>query len=283
MSIQHTTRVIFKGIWRDMKSYQRYKAYFLGGVLNLVSMLLGFLIIGGAYYFTPEVLALTGLEANDIFIFMLTGTIVQLFSSIATWAPLNRVEEDIHFGTLEAIFVTPSTRLGYLVSTTISDSIVSIVFFIPIYIITLAIVNMLTNWYAIGFTLLVAVITIISNIAVGMFFGMLGIMFRQTRLLVSVTSQLMQFLCGAYIPVQGFIVLNQGFGTAMKYIAFVFPFTYNFDLFRHFMFGDRYITLLPMWLEFVLIGAGTILFVLLARFTLIFVERKAKKQGLAIL
>ncbi len=283
MSIQHNSRVIFKGVWRDLKTYVRYRAFFMGMFLEIISLTLGFAIIGGAYYFSPEVLALIGLSENDLFIFMMTGAIIQMFSSIATWAPLNRIEEDIHYGTLEAVFVTPSTRLGYLLSTSIARALISLVFFIPLYVLTLWLAGVLTNFAVIGFTLLIALIAMISNIAVGIYFGMLAILYRQARLFVSMTHQLIQFLFGAFLPVQGFIVLNQRFGTAMKYITLAFPFTYNFDLMRHFIFGDKYITLLPIWQEFVILGVCTVLYLIIARLLLVAVEKKAKKQGLAIL
>lgn len=283
MSIQYHSRVLFKSIWRDMKTYVRYRAFFMGIILEMVSMTLGFAIIGGAYYFSPEVLTLIGLSESDLFVFMLSGAIIQMFAIIATWAPLNRVENDIHYGTIEAIFVTPTSRMNYLLSTTISRGIISFIFFLPLYVLTLWLAGALTSGTIIGFTLLIALITMISNVAVGLYFGMFAILFRQARIFISMTHQLIQFLFGAFLPVQGFIVLHKGFGTAMKYITLAFPFTYNFDLMRHFMFGDKYLTLLPYWQEFIILGALTIIYFVFARILLIFVEKKAKKQGLSIL
>ncbi|NHK31710.1 MAG: hypothetical protein FK730_10185 [Asgard group archaeon] len=283
MSIQYHSRVLFKSIWRDFKTYIRYRTYFLGMILEMVSLTLGFAIIGGAYYFSPEILGLIGLSESDLFVFMLSGAVIQMFSSVATWAPLNRVENDIHYGTIEAIFVTPTSRMNYLLSTTISRGIIGFIFFLPLYALTLFLAGALTNGTIIGFTLLIAAITVISNVAVGLYFGMFAILFRQARIFISMTHQLIQFLFGAFLPVQGFIVLHKGFGSAMKYLTLAFPFTYNFDLMRHFMFGDKYITLLPYWQEFIILGALTILYFAFARILLIFVEKKAKKQGLSIL
>jgi len=283
LSIQYTSRVIFKGIWRDMKTYSRYRAFFTGMFLEMVSLTLGFAIIGGAYYFSPEVLTMIGLDESDLFVVMLTGAILQIFSSVATWAPLNRVEEDIHFGTIEAIFVTPSSRMGYMVSTTISRAIINTIFFIPLYILTLWSVGLLTNFVIIGYTLMIAFLTIITNISVGIYFGMFGLITRQARIFVSMTHQLIQYLFGAFLPVQGFMALNEGFGTVMKYITLAFPFTYNFDLMRHFMFGDKYIMLLPIHLEFILLACCFVFYLVLARILLVYVEKKAKKKGLAIL
>ena len=211
---------------------------------------------------------------------MLIGTAVQMFSGIATWGPLIRVEEDIHFGTIESIFVSPASRLGYLLSTTISRAIVSFIFFIPLYILSLGLTGNLTNFAAIGYTLLVAFLSVISLISIGLFFGMLAILFRQTRLFVTVIHQLIQFLCGAYIPVQGFVLIHPVVGSILKYIAMAFPFTYNFDLMRYYMI-DGYIPLLPIWAEFVIILGCTVFYVILARLVLIPVERKAKNQGLS--
>ena len=283
MSIQYTSRVIFKGVWRDLKIFVRYRAFLLGMILEMISLTLGFAIIGGAYYFTPEVLSYIGLDESDLFLFMLSGTLVQVFSGVATWGPFNRVEEDVHFGTVDAVFVTPSTRMGYLLSSAISRGILNLVMFIPIYILTLGLAGELTNPAVIGFTLLVSLITFISNLATGLFFGMFALLTRQSRIFISMTHQLIQFVFGAFLPVQSFMVINKGFGTVMKYITMLFPYTYNFDLMRHFLFGDRFITLLPIWQELVILAANLIFYLIIARMLLIFVEKKAKTKGLAIL
>ncbi len=280
MSLKNTSQIVFKGIWRDMISYKRYKANLFGWFLEIATLTLGFIVIGGAYNFTPALYEIAGLNGQAVFLFMLIGTAVQMFSGIATWGPLIRVEEDIHFGTIESIFVSPASRLGYLLSTTISRAIVSFIFFIPLYILSLGLTGNLTNLTAIGYTLLVAFLSIISLISIGLFFGMLAILFRQTRLFVTVIHQLIQFLCGAYIPVQGFVLIHPVVGSILKYIAMAFPFTYNFDLMRYYMI-DGYKPLLPIWAEFVIILGCTVFYVILARLVLIPVERKAKNQGLS--
>ena len=280
MSFKTTTKIVFKGVWRDLISYGRYKANLFGWFLEIVSLTLGFIVIGGAYNFSPELYAIAGLEGSDVFLFMMIGTTIQMFSGIATWGPLMRVEEDIHFGTIESVFVSPASRVGYLLSTTISRAIVSFVFFIPLYILSLGLTGNLTNLAAIGYTLLIALTSIISLMSAGLFFGMLAILFRQTRLFVTVLHQLIQFLCGAYIPVQGFVLMHPVAGRVLQYIAMAFPFTYNFDLMRYFMI-ENYVPLLPIWAEFVIIFGCTIFYVILARIVLIPVERKAKQQGLS--
>ena len=282
MSIQNASKVVFKGVWRDLITYTRYRVFFIGWFLETISITFGFLIIGSAYNFNPALYGIAGLSSSSIFMFMMVGSAVQMFSGIATWGPLTRVEEDIHYGTLESVFVSPANRISYLLSTTISRAIISFIFFIPLYILALALTHNLTDFATIGLTLLMTLLSVISLISIGLFFGMLAILFRQTRLLVSVIHQLIQFLCGAYIPVQGFVLIHPQIGAGLKYIAMAFPFTYNFDLMRYFMI-DGYKTLLPVWAEFTFIIVCTIGYVILARLVLIPVEKKAKNQGLSIL
>ena len=148
---------------------------------------------------------------------------------------------------------------------------------------TLGLAGELTNPAVIGFTLLVSLITFISNLATGLFFGMFALLTRQSRIFISMTHQLIQFVFGAFLPVQSFMVINKGFGTVMKYITMLFPYTYNFDLMRHFLFGDRFITLLPIWQELVILAANLIFYLIIARMLLIFVENKAKTKDLAII
>ena len=64
MSIQYRARVIFKGVWRDSITYFRYKAQLYGMFLETISLIFGFLLIGGAYNFSPEVLSLSGLKSS---------------------------------------------------------------------------------------------------------------------------------------------------------------------------------------------------------------------------
>ena len=283
MSIKHTTRVIFKGIWRDMKTYARYRANFMGLVLEMITAIAGYALMASAYFFNPAIFVFAGMSESDFFIFMMTGALIQVSSSAATWAPLWRIQADIHYGTIEAIFVTPSSRFGYLLSTTISRSMFNFIIYFPYFLLILGLAGAFTNPLVIFYTFLMVLLTILTNISVGMFFGMLALVRRRTSLVVRITHQLIQYLFGAYLPIQGFMIVGNGFGSAMKYIALAFPFTYNFDLIRFFTMSDRYIPLLPIWQEFLFLGILIVFYFIIAKVLLIFAERKAKENGLAIL
>ncbi|NHJ85164.1 MAG: ABC transporter permease [Asgard group archaeon] len=276
-------RVVGKGIWRDLVNINRYKLRLIGWLINMTIGLGAAYIFGVIMNFNDITTAQTGIMYNQVFVFFAGGIALSTFSDTATWAPMGRVQQDIHYGTLEAVFVTPTSRFAYLISPIFSDAILNLLFFIPAYIIIMGVHGALTNPYIIGTTLLIVLLTIISMIAFGLFFAMIAILLRQATQLASFLGQIFQFLCGAYVPVQAFIGMNKIGGSILRYFAQIFPYTYCYDLFRYFTFGSEYVTLMPIWAEIVLLFASSIFFITLAIFLLKRVEKRAKKIGLSIL
>jgi ABC-type polysaccharide/polyol phosphate export permease len=158
-----------------------------------------------------------------------------------------------------------------------------LIFFVPTYVIILGVHGVITNGYVIGTTILIVVLTMISMISFGLFFAMLAILVRRIQPVAIFLNNIFQFVCGAFVPVQAFIGMHRTGGLVIKYIAHIFPYTYCYDLFRYYMFGSTYVTLLPVWLEYVLLFVSSLLFLALGYFLLKRVERKAKTTGLAIL
>ncbi len=276
-------RVLGKGVWRDLVNIRRYKLRLIGWLMNMMIGLGAAYIFGVVLNFNPTTTSETGILSTQVFVFFAGGIALSTFSDTALWAPMGRVEQDIHYGTLEAVFVSPTSRIAYLLSPTISDSILNLLFFIPAYIAVMGVHGALTNAYVLGTTMLIVFLTIISMIAFGLFFAMLAILIRRIQPIAIFLNNIFQFMCGAFVPVQAFIGINRTGGLILKYIAQMFPYTYCYDLFRYYMFGDVYTTLFPVWLEYVLLGVSSLLFVGLAYLLLKRVEKKAKETGLAIL
>ena len=114
-----------------------------------------------------------------MFIFRASGFALSTFSDVAVWSPMGRVEQDIHYGTLEAIFVSPANRISYLLSTSFSEAIINMIFFVPAYLIILGMAGVLGNIVVVGTTLLVVLLTMISMMGFGVFFAMLAILVRR--------------------------------------------------------------------------------------------------------
>ncbi|NHK31719.1 MAG: ABC transporter permease [Asgard group archaeon] len=276
-------RVLVKGIWRDLVNIRRYKLRLIGWLLKMMIGLGAAYIFGVIFHFNPITTSETGILSTQVFVFFAGGIALSTFSDTALWAPLDRVQQDIHYGTLEAVFVTPTSRIAYLLSPIISDSIMNLLFFIPAYIIILGVHGALTNGYVLGLTMLVVLLTIVSMMAFGLFFAMLAILVRRIQSIAIFLANIFQFICGTFVPVQAFIGLNKTGGLVLKYFALIFPYTYCYDLFRYYMFVEVYTTLLPIWLEYLLLVITSLLFVGLAYLLLKRVEKKAKEKGFAIL
>lgn len=282
-NIQISFRVVGIGIKRDMVNITRYKVALIGWLINMFIGMGTAFVFGVITTFNPITTSETGISQTGVFVFFAGGVALGTFSDSALWAPLGRVDQDIHYGTLEAVFVTPANRLAYLISPILADSIINLLFFIPAYIIVMAANHSLTNLYVLGTTFLIVILTIFSMISFGVFFAMIAILVRKSRSLAIFLGNIFQFLCGAYVPVQAFVGIGPYFGTGLKYFAHLFPYTYCYDLFRYFTFGPSYKLLLPLWLEIVLLIVSSILFLVIASFLLDTVEKKAKKTGLSIL
>ncbi len=283
IGFQNSMRVVGKGIWRDLVNIRRYVMRLVGWLLNMMIGLGAAYIFGVILNFNGLTTSETGILSNQVFVFFAGGIALSTFSDTATWAPMGRVSQDIHYGTLEAVFVTPSSRMAYLLAPTISDSILNLLFFIPAYTIILGVHGALTNFYIIGTTLLIVLLTMVSMIAFGLFFAMLAILIRRIDPVAIFLNNIFQFICGAFVPVQAFIGFGKIGGPMLKYFAHIFPYTYCYDLFRYYMFKPGYIPLLPIWSEYLLLIVTSILFILLAFYLLKRVEKKAKKTGLSIL
>ncbi len=277
-------RVLGIGIKRDLTNIRRYKVRLIGWFLSMaIGMFTGYLF-SVLFELNPVTAGETGISTpTQVFIFFIGGVALGTFSDSALWAPMMRIDQDIHYGTLEAVFVTPSNRVAYLLSPTISDALVNLIFFVPAYFIIMGVNGTITNLYVIGTTILVVFVTIVSMMAFGLFFAMIALLIRKSQPIALFLSMLMQFLCGAYVPVQAYTSMNPVLGPILKYIAYCFPYTYCYDLFRYFTFGSQYNTLFPVWVEFVILGVTSIAFVIIATFLLKLVERKAKNVGLSIL
>lgn len=276
-------RVLGKGIWRDLKNISRYKVALFGWLFSMLVGLGSAFIFGTLFQFNPITTAESGLQSNQVFVFFASGVAISAFVDSALWAPMNRVERDIHFGTLEAVFVSPANRLTYLLSPTIADSILNLLFFVPSFIVIMLVNGSLTDISIIGTTMLVVLLTIISMVSFGVFFAMIAILIRKSRPIAVFLSMLFQFFCGAYVPVQSYVSINRTVGEVLKYIASIFPITHCYDLFRYFTYGGTYLTLFPVWLEFLFLGVTSLFFLGLAALLLKAGEKKAKRDGLSIL
>ena len=103
-------------------------------VFLLPFLLYGLVLIGGTYSENLAQLVGTG----DVVAFIFTGYIMMGFIGTAVWAMGFSIRRERWFGTLEAIYVTPSSRLGQVLGmalhSTVHQILGTIIQFIVIYL-----------------------------------------------------------------------------------------------------------------------------------------------------
>jgi ABC-2 type transport system permease protein len=132
-----------KAVWqaniKDWKIEFAYPVSFIRQLISPLVFLLPFLIyglvlVGGTY--SPNLEQLVG--TGDVVAFIFTGYMLMGFIGTAVWAMGFSIRRERWFGTLEAIYVTPTSRLGQVLGmalhSTVHQTLGTIIQFIAIYL-----------------------------------------------------------------------------------------------------------------------------------------------------
>jgi len=132
-----------KAVWESyIKDWRIEFAYPVSFVRQLISplvfllpfLLYGIALVGGRY--SPNLEQLVG--TGDVVTFIFTGYMLMGFIGTAVWAMGFSIRRERWFGTLEAIYVTPSSRLGQVLGmalhSTVHQAFGTIIQFIVIYL-----------------------------------------------------------------------------------------------------------------------------------------------------
>jgi len=214
------------------------------------------------------------MTGNDLAIFFLGALLLFTFNTTALTSPVDSVMRDLHNGTLEYLYSNPSSRYAYFVGTVAANGIVSMTVFAPLY---LALVVMARPGLGdTGMMLLTCLVVLASVVGIGVLIAMLGILWRQVGSLVRVLNILFELLAGAYLPLAAF-------PPTLRRLAYALPYTWGYDLIRYYSFRGRWSTLLPVWIEWLVLVAFAAVLLGLSRFLLVQVERRTKRSGMHLL
>ncbi len=126
------------------------------------------------------------------------------------------------------------------------------------------------SWWLLGG---VFVLTLLALYGLGMVFASTFLLYgREAWHLVNMLQEPVYLLSGLNYPVRTL-------GLAAACVASLIPLTLGVDALRQVLFGERAEAWLALWIEVLLLFALTVLFVLLARWCLASLERKARQEG----
>lgn len=269
-------KVSFVGVVRssfrmNLQIYMRYKINLLSGLIEFIVLLFVFSIFAFALYYKNGYEWLT---EGDIMIFYMGAILIMTFNSTAMWTPLNNVQRDIYNGTLEYLFFNPSSRYGYFIGSILSDAAVKFaVLFIPVLIILSYTSGIFQYPDAMVGVFTVSMVVLVNLIAMGVLISLSAILWKQVNALAGILNTLFQFLAGAFFPVEAYPV-------PIRFLAYLLPQTYGYDLVRFYSFRGHWTTIFPVQVEILILLLFTVIYLSLSIILLRKTERFAKRTGL---
>lgn len=255
---------------KEMVITSRYIPNLLGSLLQITIRVVFFLFLSGFASYKGSAV----LQGKNIFIFYGSALLLYVFFSTAVWAPLNSVSSDLYNGTLEYIYITPSSKFSYYFGTGLSSAIINLVFFIPTYL-------FLAFYSGAGvqnlmMVLIVVLVGILNCISIGVLISLLGITWKQVTSITGILSVLFEFLAGAYAPIQQY-----AFG--VRCVAYALPFTWGYDLTRFYLLGGGWQLLAPLPVEWAVYIGMAVFFGSAAVMLMNSIQKRSMRLGLNLL
>jgi len=116
-------------------------------------------------------------------------------------------------------------------------------------------------------------LTFLALCQIGVIMSSAILLFKDVSAVMSILNFLFQIATGMFVPLQFM-------PDPLRILAFLIPLTHGIDLSRHFIMGTS--TVWPMEVELGMLLAFILGFGLLAKAAIFHLERKAKKEGLAL-
>jgi ABC-2 type transport system permease protein len=262
-------------IVKDLRIAKRYFPDLLGKIVELSVRVAFFFLLSNIMSMnaasSPLRQAMTG---HNLAIFFLGALLLFVFNATALSAPVDSVTRDLHNGTLEYLYCNPSSRYAYFAGTVAANGLIDLVVFAPLFLIVVFVAR--PGFEAAVMMLLACIAVLVTVVAFGVMIALLAILWRQVGAIVQVLNILFEFLAGAYFPVFAFPAV-------IRYMAYALPQTWGYELIRYYSFRGRWETLLPVWQEWMLLGAFATVFLALSRLLLKKAEKRAKRSGLHLI
>lgn len=258
-------------IIKDLQIAVRYLPDLIGRVIELAIRVAFFLLLSNVLSVKNGTTSLTG---GNLFLFLEGSLLLLVFSGTALSTPGDAVGNDLYNGTLEFLYSGPSSRYAYYVGTVLAGAIINQITFVPMFLFFLffsgvSLINTLI-------VLLVCLTVLVTLVAMGIMLALAGLLWRRARGIGSLINLLFEFLAGAYLPVSIF-------PPAVKYLSYMLPYTWGYDLIRYYSFEGKWETFQPVWVEWTALIVFAVVFTMLSRYLLYKTEILAKKSGLHLI
>lgn len=255
---------------KEMAIFSRYIPNLVGTILQLAIRVIFFLFFSGFTTYNGQAV----LFGKDLFLFFGAALLLYVFYSTAIWAPLNSVTNDLYNGTLEYIYITPSSKFLYYFGTGLSNVMINMLFFVPMFV-------FISVYSGAGLKNILLILAcsltgVLNCISIGVMISLLGIVWKQVGSITGILAVLFEFLAGAYAPVQQY-------PEVVKWFAYALPFTWGYDLARHYLLGEVWHTLAPVSVEWVVYLGMAVCYTCISVIIMRRVQKKVMRSGLNVI
>jgi ABC-2 type transport system permease protein len=264
-----TARLFYMAVWRNWISLKRYKLNFVFEILT--STLFGFGTLLFALAFDASMLERT-LGTRDYASFMILGVAYQSWQSLALWGAAEMFRGELGSGQIDYTFSCPFSRYLYIVCNIAALAVRQTLFFVPMLGVALWFSRATVTLGGVLLGMLATILSVAALAQMGACFAALVLRHQQISAVFGLFNFGFQMLTGMFIPMQ---VLPG----ALRFVGIVFlPMSFGMDLLRHYVMGTRTVLAVPY--EWAVLAAQVVLYAILAKLVVGWLERIARDQGL---
>jgi len=264
----NSLKIFYMAVWRNFLTLTRYKVNFLFSIVTSALWGVGMLLFSLAF---DSLMLERTVGTTNYVAFIIFGISFQCWQGTALWGASSMLQGELGSGQIDYTFTCPFSRYQYIVSNVAALAVQDSLFFLPMFCIGLWLAN--TTLTIQGFLLGLAstFLSVAALVQLGVIFAALTLRYRQINAIFSFFNFIIQMLSGMFIPMQILPI-------PLQIIGFSIPVTFGMDLLRHYIMGT--FTILSPIYEWVVLIAQLALLSMIAKFTVSYLEDKAKEEGL---
>jgi len=261
-------KLFYMSVWRNLLTMTRYKANFFFEMLG--SFLFGFGMLIFAMAFDTNMLGnLVG--STNYVAFIILGISYQSWQNTALWGSAGMFQGELSSGQIDYTFSCPFSRYWYITGNIAASALQSTIFFTPMFCVALYFTSSTLTPLGVFLGLAATMVSVAAIAHLGAIFASLVLKYRQTTAIFSFFNFAFQMLTGMFVPFQLLPAVLQVAGYAL-------PITFGMDLLRYYVMGTR--SIMPVEYEWVGLFLQLIILSVIAKLTVMYLERSAKEEGL---
>jgi ABC-type uncharacterized transport system permease subunit len=260
----------FMSSWRRIKEITRYKVNFVLDTAMGFVWGLGLLIFAAV---TDPTKLQSVIGSTNYPMFLLIGVAFQTYQGASTYGAWE-IHDELTKGQIEYTFASPVSRYFYMLSYSLSQALIGTIFsLLPMFAIAMLFSGILPSPVAAVMTCISVTLTFLALCQIGVLITSALLILKNVSAVMQIFNFLSQIATGMFVPVQFM-------PDSIKVIAFLMPITHGIDLARHFILGTN--TIWPIEVELGALVALLLILGIMAKFSISYLERKAKREGLSL-